>query len=71
MSRPLLPLILSNPNYFTQYQAQVISQAPGERRQTLQAAFDKLNDNIDSTLSTKNRDRFTKNLYNTVRMIKE
>ena len=71
MSRPLLPLILSNTDYFAQYQKQVISQAPPTRQQVLQEAFGKLNEGLDSSLSTKNRDRFTKNLYGAVKMIKE
>jgi len=71
MSRPLLPLILSNTDYFAQYQKQVISQAPPTRQQVLQEAFGKLNEGLDSSLSTKNRDRFTKNLYGAVKMMRE
>ena len=71
MSRPLLPLILNSADHFRQYKQQVLSQAPQGRAQVYQLAFSKLDEDIQPTLSSKNRDRFTKNLYAAVKMIRE
>ena len=71
MSRPLLPLILNNTQYFAQYKQQVLSQAPQNRQQILQHAFNKLDAQLDQTLSSKNRDLFTKNLYAAVKLIRQ
>ena len=70
MSRPLLPLILSLPAFWDKWLKQIIAEQPPQRQQQFAAAFAKLSDGIDRTLATKNRDRFTKQLYNAVRLIK-
>ena len=70
MSRPLLPLILSLAGFWDKWHKQIIAEQPAQRQQQFTAAFAKLTDQVDRTLATKNRDRFTKQLYNAVRLIK-
>ncbi len=70
MSRPLLPLILSLTGFWDKWHNQIIAEQPPQRQQQFRAAFAKLTDQVDRTLATKNRDRFTKQLYNAVRLIK-
>jgi hypothetical protein len=70
MSRPLLPLILSNTQaYDLMTQNIVQSQAP-DRQGPLATAFKDLLAGIEMNLLTKNRDTFTKNLYALVRKTK-
>jgi len=64
LSRPLLPLILINQEYFSQWQEQLIAQQAGspERQSKLASAFQKLMADVQNNLESKNRDKITTNL---------
>ncbi|XP_037791669.1 exportin-7 isoform X1 [Penaeus vannamei] len=62
MSRPLLPLILLNNEYFGQLRQQIISQQAPDKQGAMAQWFDSLMEGIEPNLLTKNRDKFTQNL---------
>ncbi|KAF2366896.1 Armadillo-type fold [Trinorchestia longiramus] len=62
MSRPLLPLILLNNEYFGQLRQQIISQQAADKQSVMAQWFDSLMEGIQPNLLTKNRDKFTQNL---------
>ncbi|KAB7504327.1 Exportin-7-A [Armadillidium nasatum] len=62
MSRPLLPLILLNNEYFHQLRQQIISQQAPDKQNAMSQWFDNLMEGIEPNLLTKNRDKFTQNL---------
>lgn len=62
MSRPLLGLILLNPDYFQNLRDQIISSQAPEKRGPMMEWFEALMEGIERNLLTKNRDRFTQNL---------
>jgi exportin-7 len=62
MSRPLLGLILLNPDYFQNLRDQIISTQVLEKRAPMMEWFEALMEGIERNLLTKNRDRFTQNL---------
>eukprot|EP01012_Entosiphon_sulcatum_P048196 TRINITY_DN6640_c0_g3_i3.p1 TRINITY_DN6640_c0_g3~~TRINITY_DN6640_c0_g3_i3.p1 ORF type:complete len:1077 (+),score=296.35 TRINITY_DN6640_c0_g3_i3:284-3514(+) len=62
MSRPMLPLILINPNFYNDYKGKLIGSLPPERQMKMAEAFEKLMEGIEKTLEPKNRDKFTQNL---------
>jgi len=64
LSRPLLPLILINQDFFNQWQEQLIAQQAGtpERQAKLVSAFQKLMAEVQCNLESKNRDKITTNL---------
>lgn len=71
ISRPLLPLILFNKDYFEQLKNQVLSQnirtapdmAVAEKIQRdVEACFKKLMTDIEDNLDVRNRDKFTHSL---------
>ena len=61
---------VTTPSAQPKWHKQIIAEQPAQRQQQFTAAFAKLTDQVDRTLATKNRDRFTKQLYNAVRLIK-
>ena len=64
LSRPFLSLILLANNEFLQLRNSVIlQQITPERRQLVESCYNDLMSGINQTLSTKNRELFTKNLY--------
>jgi exportin-7 len=62
MSRPLLALILLQPEYFREAQGRIVAVIPSHKQQQVVDAFTELMEGIDNTLSSRNRDRFTQNL---------
>ncbi|CAH8493807.1 unnamed protein product [Schistosoma turkestanicum] len=62
MSRPLLPLILLNQQYYTELKNRVIKELPEERQESANKLFDKLMEDVKYDLTLKNRDTFTQNL---------
>ncbi|XP_028966380.1 exportin-7 [Galendromus occidentalis] len=62
MSRPLLGLILLNPDYFRQLTISLVEAQPPEKRTGMMSWFQALMLDIDRNLLTKNRDKFTMNL---------
>ncbi|XP_076033625.1 ran-binding protein 16 isoform X1 [Oratosquilla oratoria] len=62
MSRPLLPLILLNEEYFGQLRQQIISQQAPDKEAAMAQWFENLMEGIEPNLLTKNRDKFTQNL---------
>jgi exportin-7 len=64
LSRPMLGLILVGKEDFVALQSKVIQQqATNERTQQVQKCFTELMTGIEDNLNTKNRESFTKNLY--------
>jgi len=64
ISRPLLGLILLHETYFLQIKEQLIAQQIEEKRPKLRGYFDDLMSGVEQNLSNKNKDHFTRNLYN-------
>ncbi|TPX44123.1 hypothetical protein SeLEV6574_g04696 [Synchytrium endobioticum] len=64
LSRPLLPLILLQKDYFDYYTSQLVSSQLSERREILSKAIQQLMDGVEYNLYPKNRDRFTQQLLN-------
>ncbi|KAI6660989.1 Exportin-7-like isoform X3 [Oopsacas minuta] len=62
MSRPLLSLILIDPEYFQRYQKRVIELQPTELRTRMDKCFEQLMENIEQSVNVKNKDKFTQNL---------
>ncbi|CAH8511106.1 unnamed protein product [Heterobilharzia americana] len=62
MSRPLLPLILLNQQYYSELKNRVITELPAERQEPVTKLFDKLMEDVECNLTMKNRDKFTQNL---------
>lgn len=59
LSRPLLSLILTNRDAFVRIRTRTIQAQPLDRQPAIEAAFDKLMNDILPTLESKNRDKFT------------
>lgn len=63
LSRPLLTLILTNEDGFMQIKARTIqSQPTAERQAIVSSAFDRLMQDIQPNIESKNRDRFTQQI---------
>ncbi|CAG8679341.1 14585_t:CDS:2, partial [Funneliformis caledonium] len=62
LSRPLLCLILLNPDYWEQYTRNLVLYQLLERRDVLAKALTSLMQDVEFNLISKNRDRFTQNL---------
>lgn len=62
VSRPLLGLIIIQPNIFQQAQRHIIAGLPVHKHAPVADCFGKLMVDVEGTLSTKNRDKFTQNL---------
>ncbi len=60
LSRPLLPLILTNEEAYMRIKASMVhSQPTAEGRATVESAFNELMKGVQPNLESKNRDRFT------------
>jgi len=70
ISRPLLGLILLHEQYFLQLKEQLVASQIEERRATLRGYFDDLMSGVENNLSTKNKDHFTRNLYNFAQVVR-
>lgn len=62
LSRPMLSLILMNEPHLPVLKAALVVSQPAEKQAHLAACLDKLMKDVDRTLDSKNRDRFTQNL---------
>lgn len=62
LSRPMLSLILINEQIFTDLKAHILSSQPVDQHQRLSVCFDKLMADVNRSLDSKNRDKFTQNL---------
>jgi exportin-7 len=64
LSRPFLGLILLEKNAFLELRQSVVQQQlNAERRQLVENAYNELMQGVNDNMSTKNRELFTKNLY--------
>jgi len=70
ISRPLLGLVILHEQYFVQMKEKLINQQIEERRPKFRQYFDELMAGVDSGLQTKNKDRFTRNLYNFAQVVR-
>eukprot|EP00127_Corallochytrium_limacisporum_P005963 Clim_evm40s215 gene=Clim_evmTU40s215 len=62
VSRPLLGLILLNPDYYKSLSESIIGNQPQDRQPQMRKCFDALMHDIDNSLAAKNRDKFTQHL---------
>lgn len=62
LSRPLLTLILTNPDTFAAIERKTVESLPPERRMAVSTAFQKLMADIRPNLESKNRDLFTSHM---------
>jgi len=62
LTRPILSLLLANEASFTNYQNQLISSQPLESQEKLREEFSKLTADVQRSVETANRDRFTQKL---------
>lgn len=58
----MLSLILLNQQNLSEIQAQLLAAQPAGKQEFVSECLDKLMKDVDDTLSSKNRDRFTQNL---------
>merc|ERR1719174_2144615 len=70
ISRPLLGLVLLHEQYFMQLKEQLITGQIEERRPKLRGYFDDLMSGVENNLTTKNKDAFTRNLYNFAQVVR-
>jgi exportin-7 len=70
ISRPLLGLILLHEQYFLQMKEQLVNAQIEERRPKLRGYFDDLMSGVENNLTTKNKDSFTRNLYNFAQVVR-
>jgi exportin-7 len=70
ISRPLLGLILLHEQYFLQLKEQLVNSQIEERRAKLRGYFDDLMTGVENNLTTKNKDAFTRNLYNFAQVVR-
>merc|ERR1719229_1171448 len=70
ISRPLLDLVLLHEQYFLQLKEQLVSSQIEERRAKLRGYFDDLMSGVENNLSLKNKDHFTRNLYNFAQVVR-
>ncbi len=59
VSRPLLGLILLQPDYFDEASQRIVMEAAAHKQALYAQCFVNLMNGVERTLSTKNRDRFT------------
>jgi exportin-7 len=62
VSRPILSLLLASEPSFNHYQNQLVSSQPVENQEKLREEFTKLTADIQRSVETANRDRFTQKL---------
>lgn len=62
ITRPILSLLLASEGSFNDYQNQLISTQPPENHEKLREEFSKLTSDVQRSLETANRDRFTQKL---------
>lgn len=62
VTRPILSLLLASEASFTEYQNQLVSTQAAENQEKLREEFAKLTADIQRSVETANRDRFTQKL---------
>jgi len=62
VSRPILSLMLASEASFSKYQEQLVATQSGETRDKLMDEFTKITADIQRSVETTNRDRFTQKL---------
>ncbi|EER89375.2 hypothetical protein BDA96_10G087600 [Sorghum bicolor] len=62
LSRPILSLIMTSEQMFTELRAHILASQTVDQQQRLSQCFDKLMTDVNRNLEPKNRDRFTQNL---------
>lgn len=62
VTRPMLSLMLASEESFTDYQAGLIATQSPENREKLQEEFAKLTADVQRSVDTSNRDKFTQKL---------
>jgi len=62
MSRPLLGLILLNEEFFTELERNITQVQAPEKQPRMAECFQDLMENVERSMLSKNRDRFTQNL---------
>jgi hypothetical protein len=62
VSRPLLGLIILQPEVFADAQHHIIEMLPAQKHQSIDTSFRQLMEDIEDNLSSRNRDKFTQNL---------
>jgi exportin-7 len=62
ITRPILSLLLANETCFTYYQSTLIASQTPENQEKLREEFTKLTADIQRSVETANRDRFTQKL---------
>ncbi len=62
ITRPILSLLLASEASFTDYQNQLLSSQPPENQEKLREEFVKLTADVQRSVETNNRDRFTQKL---------
>lgn len=70
ISRPLLGLILLHDQHFLSLKEQLINQQIEEKRGKLRSYFDELMAGVENSMNTKNKDHFTRNLYNFAQVVR-
>lgn len=62
ITRPILSLMLASDSSFNAYREQLIAMQPAENQGKLAEEFDKLTADIQTSVETSNRDKFTQKL---------
>jgi exportin-7 len=62
ITRPILSLLLASESSFAEYQSQLLSSQPPENQEKLREEFGKLTADVQRSVETSNRDRFTQKL---------
>ncbi|AQK82925.1 ARM repeat superfamily protein [Zea mays] len=62
LSRPILSLIMTSEQMFSELRAHILASQTVDQQQRLSQCFDKLMTDVNRNLEPKNRDRFTQNL---------
>ncbi|KAG2613325.1 hypothetical protein PVAP13_4KG342500 [Panicum virgatum] len=62
LSRPILSLIMTSEQMFSDLKAHILASQAVDQQQLLSQCFDKLMTDVNRNLEPKNRDRFTQNL---------
>lgn len=70
ISRPLLGLILLHEQHFLQVKEQFVNAQVEERKAKLKGYFDNLMSGVENNLTAKNKDSFTRNLYNFAQVVR-
>jgi exportin-7 len=62
LSRPMLSLMLVSQQHLTSIKTQLLASQPQDKHGFIEECLEKLMKDVDNSLESKNRDRFTQNL---------